>query len=109
MVGATSVSYYTNLKKQWTKSLNIEKWRPGQFYRIVGNAGNHGHDGKFHKNHQILNQTKRYVNKLCLEKISRYETVRIKFSMDSGFSNKPYDKKRTILALITRKVNFKLQ
>ena len=102
-------SYYTNLKKQWTKSLNIEKRRPGQFYRIVGNAGNHGHDGKFHKNHQILNQTKRYVNKLCLGKISRYETVRIKFSMDSGFSNKPYDKKRTILALITRKINFKLQ
>ena len=40
----------------------------------------------------MLNQTKRYVNKLCLGKISRYETVRIKFSMDSGFSNKPYDK-----------------
>ena len=34
------------------------------------------------------------INKLYLGKISRYKTVRIKFSVDSGFSNKPYDKKR---------------
>ena len=38
--------------------------------------------------------TKRLINKLCLGKISRYKTVRIKFSVDSMFSNKPYDKKR---------------
>ena len=56
------------------------------------NAGNHGNDRKFHKSYQILNQTKRYINKLCLGKISHFKTVRIKFSMDSGFSNKPYDK-----------------
>ena len=62
--------------------------------RFPGIAGNHGNDGKFYKSHQILNQTKRYINKLCLGKISRYKTVRIKFSVDSGFSNKPYDKKR---------------
>ena len=62
--------------------------------RIAGNARNHGNDEKFHKSHQILNKTKRYINKLCLGKISRYKTVRIKFSVDSGFSNKPYDKKR---------------
>ena len=62
--------------------------------RIAGNAGNQGHDGKCYKSHQILNQTKRYINKLCLGKISRYKTVRIKFSVGSGFSNKPYDKKR---------------
>ena len=80
------------------KELKHRKKTAGRFHRITGNAGNHRHDGKFHKNHQILNETKRYVNKLCLGKISRYETVRIKFSMDSGFSNKPYDKKRTILA-----------
>ena len=57
-------------------------------------AENHGNHGKFHKSYQILNQTKRYINKLCLGKISRYKTVRIKFSVDSEFSNKPYDKKR---------------
>ena len=58
------------------------------------NAGNHGNYGKFHKSHQILNQTKIYINKSCLGKISRYKTIRIKFSVDSRFSNKPYDKKR---------------
>ena len=56
--------------------------------------GNHGNDGKFHKTHQILNQTKRYINKLCLGKVSSSKTVRIKFTVDSGFLNKPYDKKR---------------
>ena len=67
---------------------------PGRFPGIAINAGNHGNDRKFHKSHQILNQTKRYINKLCLGKISRYKTVGIKFSVDSGFSNKPYEKKR---------------
>ena len=67
--------------------------RPGRFPGIPGSVGNHGNDGKFHKSHQIFNQTKRYINKLCLGEISRYKTVRIKFSVDSGFSNKPYDKK----------------
>ena len=70
------------------------KKRPGRLPGIAGNAGNQGNDGKFHKSHEILNQTKRYISKLCLGKISRYKTVRIKFSVDSGFSNKPYDKKR---------------
>ena len=77
---------------EWNTSLSL--WvslRPGWF---PGNAGNHGNDGKFHKSHQKLYQTKRFINKLCLGKISRYETVRIKCSVDSGFSNKPYDKKR---------------
>ena len=69
-------------------------WWPGRFPGIARNAGTHRNDGKFHKSHQILNQTKRNINKLCLGKISRYKTVRIKFSVDSGFSNKPYDKKR---------------
>ena len=67
---------------------------PGRFPGIAGHTGNHGNDGKFHKSHQILNQTKRYINKLCLGKISRYKTIRIKFSVDSGFWNKPYDRKR---------------
>ena len=57
-----------------------------------GDARNHGNDGKFHKSHQILNQTKRCINKL-FRKISRYITVRIKLSVDSGFSNKAYYKK----------------
>ena len=74
--------------------LKHKSGRPGRFPGIAGNAENHGNHGKFHKSYQILNQTKRYINKLCLEKISRYKTVRIKFSVDSGFSNKPYDKKR---------------
>ena len=65
--------------------------RPGRF---PGNAGNRGNDGKFHKSHQILKQTKRCINKSCLGKISRYKTVRIKFSVESGFSNKLYDKRR---------------
>ena len=44
------------------------KW-PGRFPGIAGNAGNHGNGRKFHKSYQILNQTKRYINKLCLGKI----------------------------------------
>ena len=65
------------------------KW-PGQFPGIAENAGNHGNDKKSHKSHQILNQTNRNVNQLCLGKISRHETVRTKFSVDSGFSNELY-------------------
>ena len=61
---------------------------PGWFPKIAGN------DGKFHESYQILNQSKRCINKLCLGNISGYKTVRIKFSVDSGFSNKHYDKKR---------------
>ena len=59
--------------------------RAGQFPGIAGNAGNNGKDGKFHKSDQILDQTKRNINKLCLEKISLRKTLRIKFSVDSGF------------------------
>ena len=47
-----------------------------------------------HKSHQILNQTKRNINKLCLGKISLEKTLRIKFSVDSRFSNEFYGKKR---------------
>ena len=65
--------------------------RPGQF---PGIAGNHGNDGKFHQSHQIPYQTKRNINKLCLGKISHHKTVRIKFSVESGFSNELYGKKR---------------
>ena len=64
--------------------------RPGRFPGIAGNAGNHGNDGKFHKSHQILNHTKRNINKLCLGKISRQKTVRIKLSGDSGESTWPF-------------------
>ena len=57
----------------------------GQFPVIAGNAGNNGKDGKFNKSDQILDQTKRNINKLCLGKISLRKTLRIKFSVDSGF------------------------
>ena len=63
--------------------------RPGRFLGIAGNAGNHGNSGKFHKSDQRLYQTKREFNKLCLGK-----TVRIKFPVDSAFSNIFYGKKR---------------
>ena len=67
---------------------------PGRFPRIAGNAGNHGKDEKFHKSDQIFNQTKRNINKLCLGKISLQKTLRIRFSVYSGFSNELYGKKR---------------
>ena len=58
---------------------------PGRFPGIAGNSENNGKDGKFHKNDQIFDQTKRNINKLCLGKISLRKTLRIKFSVDSGF------------------------
>ena len=64
---------------------------PGWF---PGIDGNYGKDGKFHKSDQILSQTKTNVNKLCLGKIPLQKIVRIKFSVDSGFSNELYGKKR---------------
>ena len=66
---------------------------PGRFHEIAGNARNHGNNRKFHKSDQILNQTKRDINKLCLGKISLQKTVRMKLSVDSGFSNVFYGKK----------------
>ena len=60
-------------------------WRPGRFPGIARNAGTHRNDGKFHKSHQILNQTKRNINKLWLGKISPHKIVRTKFFVDSGF------------------------
>ena len=93
------VSVYANaLYRQFYDRISLSQFsifqwyykRPGRFPR---NAENYGNDGKFHQSCQILNQTKTYINKICLWKISHYKTVRIKFSVDSGFSNKPYDKK----------------
>ena len=43
---------------------------------------------------QILNQTKRNINKLCLGKISLQKTLKIKFSVDSGFTHEIHGKKR---------------
>ena len=92
-VDGRSVGIYL-LYHQIIDQQNVGIKGPGRFPGIAGNAGNHGNDGKFHKSHQILSQTKSSIKKLCLGKISRYKAVRIKFSVDSGFSNKPYDKKR---------------
>ena len=69
-------------------------FRPGRFTRIARNAGNYGKDRKSHNSDQILNQTKRNINKLCLGKILLQKALRIKFSVDSGFSNELYGKKR---------------
>ena len=80
-----------------SKHMIIKKetsFKPGRFHGITGNAGNHGKDWKLHKSNQILNQTKRNINKLCLGKISLEKTLRIKFSVDSRFSNEFYGKKR---------------
>ena len=74
--------------------VHLRKNCAGLLPRIAGNAGNHGKDGKFYKSNQILNQTKRNINKLCLGKISRHKTVRINFSVDFGFSNELYGQKR---------------
>ena len=49
---------------------------------------------KSRKSDQTLNQTKRDINKLCLGKISLQKTVRMKLSVDSGFSIVFYGKKR---------------
>ena len=43
----------------------------------------------------MLYQTKRNINKLCSGKISLQKTLRIKFSIDSGFLNELYGKKKT--------------
>ena len=47
----------------------------------------------FTKVTKYLTQTKRN-NKLCLRNISRHKIVRTKFSVDSGFLNELYGKKR---------------
>ena len=75
-------------KKEDSVGKGEEERRPGRFTGNAGNAGNHRKDGKCHKSDQILNQTKRNINKLCLGKISLQKTLRIKFSLDSGFSSR---------------------
>ena len=68
------------------------RW-PGRFPGIARNAGNHGNI-KFHKSDQTLNQTKRDIDRFCLGKISLQKTVRMKFTVDSEFSNVFCGKKR---------------
>ena len=65
-------------------------FRPGRFPGIAGNARNHGNNRKFNWSGQRLYQTKRYINKLCLGKISLQTTVSMKLSVVSGFSNMLY-------------------
>ena len=48
--------------------------RPGRFPGIGGNAGNNGKDGKFHKSDQILDPTKRNINKLFGKNITSKNT-----------------------------------
>ena len=70
------------LKTHLQKAFGLQ---PGRFPGITANAGNNGKDGKFHKSDQMLDQTKRNINKLRLGKISLRKTLRIKLSLDSGF------------------------
>ena len=67
--------------------------RPGRFPGIVGNAGNHGNDRKYHKSHQMLNQTKRNINELCSEKNLTSRHSKNKIFRGFRFSNMLYDKK----------------
>ena len=76
-------------------------WLPG----IAGNARSHGNDRKIHKRDQTLIQTKTNINKLCFGKISLQRKVRIKFSVDSWFSNVLYGKKTTEMSEINRKLS----
>ena len=71
------------------------------------NARNHRNDGIFHKSCQILKQIKRIINQWYLGKISHLKAIikfnkiinlsnselRIKFSIESTFSNMHYGKK----------------
>ena len=66
---------------------------PGQF---AGITRNHRNNRKFYKSDQTLNQTIRDINKSCLGKISLQKTVRMKLSVDSGFSNVFYGKKQNL-------------
>ena len=75
-------------KKKWNKTEKDRKKRPDWFPGIASNAGNHENTRKFHESDQTLYQTKRDINKLCLWKIS----LRIKLSVDSGFSYVFYGK-----------------
>ena len=49
--------------------LTVLIYWPGRFPGITGNIGSHRNHGKFHKSHQILNQSKRNINKIYLEQI----------------------------------------
>ena len=53
--------------------------RPDRFPGMARNSENQGKDEKLYKSDQMLNQTKRNINKLCLGKISLQKTLRIKF------------------------------
>ena len=82
--------------KEKNEAAVTAKKGPRRFPGVAGNAGNHGKDKKVHKSDQILNQTKRNINKLCLGKISFQKTLGIKFFVVSGFSNMLYGKKRKL-------------
>ena len=80
------------LQKIWNVKVKIILLvGPGRFSGI---ARNHGNDENFHKSHQMLNQTKRYINKSCLGKIRHNKKVRVKFFLNSGFVINSYDKKQ---------------
>ena len=67
---------------------------PVRFIGIAEKAGNHRNDRKFRKSHQLLNQTKRDITRLCLRKVSCQMVVRIKFPVNSAFLNLLYGTKR---------------
>ena len=67
--------YYKRKLEKRKKNQNATFLNSCRFPGIAGNTGNCGNNGKFHKSHQIFNQIKRNINKLCLGKISRQKAV----------------------------------
>ena len=49
----------------------------GQLTGVAGKAGNRWNDRKFCESYQLLNRTKRNINRLCLTKVSCHKVVRI--------------------------------
>ena len=93
---STSVANTDDSKTRNLAAYLISNVGPGRFAGIAGNAGNHGNTRKFHESDQALYQIKREINKLCLGKISLQKTVRMKLSVDSGFSNVFYCKNENL-------------
>ena len=90
------VAWLTQFAGKWFFLIFIwgELNRPGRFPGIPDTPELTEMTKNFRKVTKYLTKLKKNINKLCLVKISRHKTVRIKFSVDSGFSNELYGQKR---------------
>ena len=77
-------------KKKHDKTMMLGKAKLNRLGRFPGNYGN---DRKYHKSQQVLNQTKRNINELCLEKNLTSRHSKNKIFRGFRFSNMLYDKK----------------